>query len=78
MLFRSLHLELRRMGRTGAAIIITTYLDAPVVDAISQMRRMGPNIRVYLVTFDPEQESLQRLVGQLQHHLVEVCYVTPA
>jgi len=75
---RTLHLELRRMGRTGAAIIITTYLDAPVVDAISQMRRMGPNIPVYLVTFDPEQESLQRLVGQLQHHLVEVCYVTPA
>lgn len=75
---RTLNLELRRMGRTGAAIIITTHLDPRVVDAIAQMRRMGPNIRVYLVTFDPESESLQPLVGQLQHHMVEVCYVTPA
>ena len=75
---RTLHMELRRMGRTGAAILITTHLDARIVDAIAQMRRMGPTVRVYLVTYQPESEALRPLVTQLQHHFVEVCYVTPA
>lgn len=75
---RSLHMELRRMGRTGAAIVITTRLDAKLVDAISHMRRMGPHVRLYLVTYTPEEEGLRPYVTQLQHHLVEVCYVTPA
>lgn len=75
---RTLQLELRRMGRTGAVIVITTYLTPNVVEAISRIRRMGPHVRLYLVSFDPENETLQPFVGQLQHHLVEVCYVTPA
>ena len=75
---RTLHLELRRMGRTGAAVVITTCLTPNVVEAVSRIRRMGPHVRLYLVSYDPENELLQPLVGQLQHHLVEVCYVTPA
>lgn len=75
---RTLHMELRRMGRTGAAIVITTHLDAHVVDAVSHIRRMGPHVRLYLVTYAPEHEDLRPYVTQLQHHLVEVCYVTPA
>lgn len=74
---RVLRLEQRRMRRTGAAIIITTRLDAQIVDAVSAIRRMGPAARLYLVTYTPQDEALQPFVARLQHHLVEVCYVTP-
>lgn len=75
---RVLNLELRRMRRTGAAIIITTRLSAPIVEGISRMRRMGPSARLYLVTYTPDSPEYQPYVARLQHHLVEVCYVTPA
>ena len=75
---RVLDLELRRMRRTGATIIITTRLDAGIVDAVSRIRRMGPSARLYLVTYTPEAPEYQPYVARLQHHLVEVCYVTPA
>ncbi len=73
-----LRVELRRMRRTGATIIITTRLSAAIVDAVSSIRRMGPSARLYLVTYKPEAEEYMPFVSSLQHHLVEVCYVTPA
>ena len=75
---RVLNLELRRMRRTGAAVIITTRLDAGVVEGVSHIRRMGPSARLYLVTYTPDDQAYQPFVTRLQHHLVEVCYVTPA
>ena len=75
---RVLNLELRRMRRTGAAVIITTRLDAQVVEGVTSIRRMGPSARLYLVTYTPEAPEYQPYVTRLQHHLVEVCYVTPA
>ena len=75
---RVLNLELRRMRRTGATIIITTRLDAQIVEGVSHIRRMGPSARLYLVTYTPDDPEYQPYVTRLQHHLVEVCYVTPA
>ena len=75
---RVLTLELRRMRRTGATIIITTRLDAQIVSAVTRIRRMGPSARLYLVTYTPDDPDDQPFVTRLQHHLVEVCYVTPA
>ena len=75
---RVLHLELRRMRRTGAAVIITTRLDAQIVEGVTHIRRMGPTARLYLVTYAPDAPEYQPYVTRLQHHLVEVCYVTPA
>ncbi len=75
---RVLNMELRRMRRTGATIIVTTRLSAEIVDAVSRIRRMGPSARLYLVTYSPEEPALAPYVSRLQHHLVEVCYVTPA
>ncbi len=75
---RVLDLELRRMRRTGATVIITTRLDAQIVEGVSHIRRMGPSARLYLVTYTPDAPEYQPYVTRLQHHLVEVCYVTPA
>lgn len=73
-----LRLELRRMRRTGATIIITTRLNAGIAEAITSIRRMGPSARLYLCTSTPDDPALLPYITQLQHHLVEVCYVTPA
>lgn len=75
---RILRLELRRMRRTGASVIITTHLDAGIVEGISSIRRMGPSARLYLCTRTPKDPELIPYISRLQHHLVEVCYVTPA
>ena len=73
-----LNVELRRMRRTGASIIITTRLDANIVEGVKHIRRSGPSVRFYLVTFYPENPNYEKYVMQLQRHMVEVCYVTPA
>lgn len=74
---RVLLLELRRMRRTGATVVITTRLDALIAENVISIRRMGPSARLYLVTWTPEDEKYKPFVRRLQHHLVEVCYVTP-
>ena len=75
---RVLNVELRRMRRTGATIVITTRLDAQIVEGVKHIRRSGPSVRFYLVTFTPEEPAYIPYVRQLQQQLVEVCYVTPA
>jgi len=74
---RVLLLETRRMRKQGATVIITARLNSNIVDMIIRIRRMGPYVRVYLVTFEPDKAP-SSLVSKLQQHTIEVCYVTPA
>lgn len=73
-----LDLELRRMRRTGASIVITTRMDADIVEAVNNIRRSGPSVRFYFVSFEPDREEYRPFIARMQRHLVEVCYVTPA
>ncbi len=75
---RVLQLELRRMRRTGAVIVVTTRLTPSIVEGIICMRRMGPSVRLYLASLTTEEDQVRDMVSRLQNHLVEVCYVTPA
>ena len=75
---RVLNLELRRMRRTGATVIITARLSADTVEAVKHIRRMGPTVRLYYVTHVPDAPEDRPYIAQLQQSLVEVCYVTPA
>ena len=70
--------EMKRVRRSGAVVALTTRLTAEVTDALCDLRRLGPNVRCYLVTEQMEREEDLPYIGQLQNHLVEVCYVTPA
>ncbi len=70
-------MEARQLRRTGAVLLFTTRLSPQVVQAAAQLRRMGPAVRLYLVSFTPEREDWAPLVSRLQNALVEVCYVTP-
>ena len=74
---RVLHLEMRRMRKVGSTIVITSRLGSRLVDVMSSMRRMGPYVRLYLVTFTPEDPPLLPMISRLQNAGVEVCYVTP-
>ena len=74
---RVLHLEMRRMRRVGCTIVIAAQLSSRMVDAMASMRRMGPYVRLYLVTFTPEDPPLLPMLSRLQNAGVEVCYVTP-
>ena len=58
--------------------LLMVRMDAQVVEGVTHIRRMGPSARLYLVTYTPEAPEYQPYVARLQHHLVEVCYVTPA
>ena len=75
---RVLLLEMRRMRKTGATVVITARLNSNVVDMIIRIRRMGPYVRLYLVTFTPNDPPLLPLISKLQQNTIEVCYVTPA
>lgn len=75
---RVLNLELRRMRRTGACVVITTRLDALIAEGVNQIRRSGPHVRFYLITFEAGHEKYAPYIAQMQQHMVEVNYVTPA
>ncbi len=72
-----LMMQMGELRKTGAVVLITTRLTSTLADLIVRMKRMGPNVRLYLVTFVPEAESIQPQVARLQQGGVEVNYVTP-
>ena len=74
---RVMMMQLAEMRKNGAVVIITTRLRSEMVDLIIRMKRMGPNVRLYLVTFNPEEERFVPLVARLQQSGIEVNYVTP-
>lgn len=75
---RILNLELRRMRRTGATVIVTSRLNADIAEAIKHIRRMGPSARLYYITYLPDDPMDRPYISQLLRQGVEVCYVTPA
>ena len=74
---RMLMLEMRRMRKVGCTIVISARLNSRMVDVMVAMRRMGPTMRLYLITFDPDDPTKLPLISKLQSAGIEVCYVTP-
>ena len=73
-----LQMELRHLETCGAVIVVTTRMTPDLVEAVNSIRRMGPSVRYYYVSFHPDEEKLRPMITGMQRHLVEVCYVTPA
>lgn len=74
---RVLAIESRRLRKVGCVVIISARLNIPMVDIMVRMHRSGPNIRLYLVTFAPEDENVLPLISRLRQSGLEVSYVTP-
>jgi len=75
---RVLGLELRSANTIGAEVLVTSSLDAGLVEAVRAVRSMGPSVRVYLITMRPDDPEYQSCVSQLLQCGTEVCYVTPS
>lgn len=71
-------LESRRLRSVGATVIVTYSLNGDLVETMCQMRRMGPSLRLYMITMSPSDPELLPFVSRLQQADCEVCYVTPA
>ncbi len=75
---RVLLLETRRLRKVGSTVIVSARLNSNMVDMMIRMRRMGPYVRLYLVTFTPDDPRLVPLVSKLQQAAIQVRFVTPA
>ena len=74
---RMLMLEMRRMRKVGCTVVVSARLNSRMVDVMTAMRRMGPYLRLYLITFDPDDQTKLPMISKLQSAGIEVCYVTP-
>ena len=74
---RVLAMESRRLRKVGCVVVIAARLNIPMIDIMIRMHRMGPSLRLYLVTFAPEDENVLPLIARLQQSGIEVSYVTP-
>ena len=74
---RVLSMESSRLRKVGCVVIISARLNIPMVDIMIRMHRAGQNIRLYLVTFAPDDENVLPLIARLREAGIEVSYVTP-
>jgi len=74
---RVLTLESRRLRKVGCVVIISARLNSSIVDVMTRMRRIGPAMRLYLITFAPDDPGVLPLISRLQQSDIEVAYVQP-
>ena len=74
---QQLMMESRRLGKVGCVAVITARLNGAMVEMMIRMHRMGPNLRLYLITFVPDDPAIAPLTGRLEHAGIEVAPVTP-
>ena len=70
-------LESRRLRTSGATLIVSSCLSGDMVEEMLHLRKLGPSLRLYLVTATPDNPDLTPFIVQLQDGLCEVCFVTP-
>ena len=74
---RVLTIESRRLRKTGCIVVISARLNSAMIDVMIRMHRMGPNVRLYLITFAPDDVHVLPLITRLQHASIETAYVVP-
>ncbi len=74
---RFLVLESRRLRKVGCLVVISARLNSAIVDVMIRLRRLGPTLRFYLVSFTPDDARLLPLISRLQQADIRVAYVQP-
>ena len=74
---QAMMMESRRLGKVGCIAVITARLNGAIVDMMIRIHRMGPNLRLYLITFVPDDPEIMPLIGKLRHAGMDVAYVKP-
>ncbi len=74
---RILQIESGRLRKVGCVVIVTARLNSNLVDLMIRIKRVGPIVRLYLITFTPNDPYILPLIGKLKQATIEVSYVTP-
>ena len=74
---RVLLLESRRLRKVGCLVVISARLSGAIVETLCSMRRMGPAVRLYLITFTPEDANLRPLLTRLEEAGIEIAFQIP-
>ena len=74
---RVLVLESRRLRKVGCLVVVSARLNSEMVDVLIRMHHMGPAVRLYLITFAPEDSNVLPLISRMQQDGMEVSYVQP-
>lgn len=74
---RVLMMESARLRKVGCVVVIAARLTSAMVDIMIRMHRTGPNIRLYLITFAPEDANVVPLTARLRHAGIEVVFQMP-
>ena len=74
---RVLMLESRRLRKVGCLVVISARLNSAMVDVMTRLHHLGPAVRLYLVTFSPDDQHLMPLISRLQQDGIQVSYVKP-
>jgi len=74
---RVLTLESRRLRKVGCLVVISARLNSNMVDIMIRLHHLGPAMRLYLITFVPDDSRLMPLISRLQQDGIQVSYVRP-
>ena len=74
---RVLMMESRHLRKVGCVVVISARLNIPMVDIMIRMHRSGPNIRLCLVTFAPDDENVLPLISRLKSAGIEISCIAP-
>ena len=74
---RVLQMESRNLRKVGCIAIVSARLNYAMVDIMIRIHRAGPNLRLYLITFAPDDGNFISLISRLRQSGIEVAYVTP-
>ena len=74
---RVLALESRRLRKVGCLVVVSARLNSAMVEIMLRMRQLGPALRLYLITWDPEDGNLIPMVSRLREHGIEVVFIRP-
>lgn len=74
---RVVMMQLGELRKTGAVVIITSRMTNTLSDLLLRMKRMGPNVRLYLISYREEKLRALPRMNKLVLGGIEVNYITP-
>lgn len=74
---RVLQMESRNLRKVGCVAVISSRLNYAMVDIMIRIHHAGPNLRIYLITSDPDDSNILPMISRLKQSGIEVSYVTP-
>ncbi len=74
---RILQMESRNLRKVGCVAVVSARLNYAMVDIMIRIHRSGPNLRLYYITFIPDEAGAISMITRLKEAGIEVSYVTP-